>query len=346
MKKLFGFSAVLVLVIAGLPVSAQTYPWHENFDAGLGSEWENGRDAAHLTAPAPGNKPVPECEGGLISSNSCEDGVSRLLDAGGGDLVYYQENWAFGPACRALSGIRGTVGYPRSDGPVAIAELYIISAAPESGEANGAAAGVFGAWHRNQGTPGWGGAQNGEGTHVDACYAAPSTPGHLEGDLELGTHHWPGWKLTYVDGIRTPANCVTDCPALQTSGGLREISRPGAGALSAPHPQGNKDTIADQVATGSWFQRWEIHPVSGGLMQFASTYDPVTDTANGGAGWVTIKDSTGTPIDTRDTGGGNGTAGTVYLGFGGFKHFGMVQLWVNSDLPPPNPVEIEWWTYE
>jgi hypothetical protein len=348
MKKSTAFTVTVFLMVASLSVSAQTYPWHEDFDGGLGSEWENGRDAAHLSAPAPGNRPSPACDGGAISSNTCEDSVSRLLDAGGGDLVYYQENWAFG-SCRAFSGIRGTVGYPRADGPTCIAELYIISAAPEGGENNGGGAGAFGAWHTNAGIPGWGGSQDAPGTHAALCSGAPPVPGDLEKDMELGTHHWPGWKLTYVDGARGFANCLgtsnPPCPELAVTGGLREISRPSAGALSKPHSLGGMDNIADQAASGSWFQRWELHPIDGGLMQFASTYDPITDTANGGTGWVTVKDTLGTPIDTRNTGGTAGTASTVYLGFGGFKHMGIVQLWVDS-LVTPNPVELKWWTLE
>jgi hypothetical protein len=152
-KKAAILTAIVFMMVASLPVWAQTYPWHEDFDGGLGSEWANGRDAAHLTAPAPGNRPSLDCDGGLIDSYTCEDGVSRLLDAGGGNMVYYQENWAFG-SCRALSGIRGTVAYPRSDAPYCVAELFNISAPPpEGGEANGAGAGVFGAWHTNAGIP-------------------------------------------------------------------------------------------------------------------------------------------------------------------------------------------------
>jgi hypothetical protein len=346
MRKLTVWLATMLLMAASLQVSAQTYPWHDNFDSGLGSEWANGRDAAHLTAPAPGNRPSPACDGGAISSNTCEDGVSRLLDAGGGNMVYYSENWAFG-SCRALSGIRGTVAYPRSDAPYCVAELFNISATPEGGEANGAGAGVFGAWHANAGIPDWGGTQDAPGTHAALCSGAPPVPGDLEKDLELGTHHWPGWKLTYVDGARGFANCLgtstPPCPELALTGGLREISRPGAGALSKPHPQGAMDTIADQVATGTWFQRWELDPVRGGLIQFASTYDPDTDTANGGTGWTTIKDILGTDIDTRGSGGG--TASPVYLGFGGFKNFAMANVWVGSAATPV-PVELSEWTLE
>jgi hypothetical protein len=343
MKKSAILTVIVCIMVASLPISAQTYPWHEDFDGGLGPEWANGRDDPALGAPAPGNKPSPECDGGNISSGACSDGIGRLLDAGGGNLVYYSENHAF-VACRGFVGLRGTVPYPRSDAPVAIAELFIISAAPESGEANGAGAGVFGAWHTIQGTAGWAGGGLGDPGNC------PPQSDTLEKDLELGTHHWPGWKLTYVDGVRGFFNCVATstppCPQLALTGGLREISRPSAGALSKPHPMGAMDTLADQVATGTWFMRWELDPVQGGLIQFASTYDRATDTANGGAGWVTIKDLFGMPIDTRGVAnGGIGSTPTVFLGFGGFKHFAMANVWVDTAITP-NPVELKWWELE
>ena len=328
---------VLGCVLVGsmcMVVSAATYPWHDDFDGGLGPEWVNGRNDPSLGAPAPGNRPAG-CYGGNISSGSCADGVGRLLDAGGGDMVYYSENWAF-VSCRGMVGLRGTVPYDRADGPYAIAELFIISAAPEGGESNGGAAGVFGAWHTDPGVPGWGGPYTGD---VADC---PSSSSGLEYDMELGTHHWPGWKLTYVDGPPGTLTCgpSSGCPELQTAGGLREISRPNVGSLSKPHSSGSDDTVANQVATGTWFQRWEL-----GLIQFASSYDPDTDTANGGAGWVTIKDSGGTEIDTRNTGGEAGTAATVYLGFGGFKHFGLANVWVGNSATPV-PVELSEWELE
>lgn len=332
MRKLTGLAAIALLMVASVSVQAG-YLFSENFDAGLGSAWENGRDASHLTAPAPGNKPEPACSGGSISSNTCEDGVGRLLDAGGGNLVYYSENWAFG-SCRGMVGLRGTTAYNRADGPFAITKHFIIAAAPESGEANGAGAGLFGPWHRNQGTAGWGGSQDGEGTHAAACTASPATPGDLESDLELGTHHWPGWKQTWVDGVRTAMNCQgTDCPQLQNPG-YRDVQLPASGP---PHAQGANDNLADQEGTGSWWTRGELGTTSGGVLQYAESFDPATGVANGGAGWITAKDQSGTDLDTRNA--GHGTAATVYLGWGGFKNFAMSEVYV-GDASNDVPVEL------
>jgi hypothetical protein len=50
----------------------------------------------------------------------------------------------------------------------------------------------------------------------------------------------------------------------------------------------------------------------------------------------------GTDINTRGSGG---TAATVHLGFGGYKHMGIVQLWVGSAATPV-PVELSEWTLE
>jgi hypothetical protein len=342
MRKLTGLAVIALFLVASLPVSGAGI-WSTDFDGGIPAELVNGRDAAHLGAPAPGNRPTPACDAN-VGSNTCEDGVGRLLDAGGGNLVYYSENWAFG-SCRGLVGLRGTTAYNRSDGPEAIARHFIIAAAPEGGEANGAAAGIFGPFHRNAGTASWGGAQTGAGNHAAACSAAPATPGSLEADLELGTHHWPGWKQTYVDGSRTSANCLNTssppCPELMNAGGYREVQLPAGGVVHT----GAQDTLADQSSTGSWWTRGKLGTVNGGLLQWATSYDPGTGVANGGAGWTTIKDSAGTDIDTRGSGGDAGTAATVYLGYGGFKHAGLAEIYYGDDTSPV-PVELSGWSID
>jgi len=345
MRKLTGLAAIALFLVASLPVSGAAI-WSTNFDGGIPAELVNGRDAAHLGAPAPGNRPA-SCAGGAISSNTCEDGVGRLLDAGGGDMVYYSENWAFG-SCRGLVGLRGTTAYNRSDGPEAIARHFIIAAAPEGGEAGGAAGGIFGPWHTTQGVAGWGGAQGAAGTHAANCSGLTGASGNgLEEDLELGTHHWPGWKQTYVDGARGFSNCLgtstPPCPELQGAGGYREVQLPAGGG--PPHAPGASDTIALQSSTGSWWTRGKLGTTDGGLLQWATSYDPGTGVANGGAGWTTIKDSAGADIDTRNTGGTAGSAATVYLGYGGFKTAGLVEIYVGDDSSPI-PVELSGWSID
>lgn len=323
MKKLVGVSLIACLLAMNAGAAGHLGPlFHEDFDAlgqmhgefglDMSSDWIPGLDDPTLT---PGLRPSPDCD---AVSDGCAGGVSRLVDLGGGDWAFWTENWSFGAgATRSFNGLRGTFPLARADNLTVTFRVFGDKCVPLGGEAFPAANGPFGPYHLNPGVANW--------------HNLSRADGALERDMELGLTHWSGWQHWFEEN----GSPGTD---LDTSGGIT-LAGPGDGyrAVALGRPLActppNSDWAA-QKADGHYWYRAILGNDTGGTIQTSTDWDPVND-PHGGT-WSTALDNSLNPIDTRGTPAGPtiGSASTVYLGFGAFKHTMIDDIYVSTDSFP------------
>jgi hypothetical protein len=344
--------SLLILLLGAvccIQPGAQDIQLEENFDA-LGAAFgQFGLDEASssffpgLDDPAllPGLMPAA-CEA-PSAPDGCALALSRLVELSSGDWALWATNWSAVSSNRRFKhGIRGGMPISRADSPECTFQVFGDSCTAPSGEFFPRANGPMGPYHTMAGFEDWG---------DDPEFPTLS----LERDVELGLSFWAGWKHHFEEGGSGQPNDATG-PKLRGNDSCFGLGCPShsyrrlLSELPIICPGQINSTTTDwtqQKATGSYWYRATLGPVTGGFQEFCQDYDPVTNICNDPAGWEPMKDQGGTPIDTRgdpvntlglptNVGSTVGNAATVYLGFSGFKHTMLDNITLRSSAPPLN----------